>query len=50
MAEFDLSKVKVINRFFSNVEKVLSLTKQRRLRYCASKSVQPFRLYPCLRA
>ena len=27
-----------------------SLTKRRRLRYCASKSVQSFRLYPCQRA
>ena len=41
MAEFDLLKVKVINRFFSNIEKAPPLTKWRRLRYCASKSVQP---------
>ena len=50
MAEFDLLKVKVINQFFSIIEKALPLTKRHRLRYCASKSVQPFRLYPCLRA
>ena len=35
---------------FSNIEKALPLTKRRRLRYCASKSVQPFRLCACLRA
>ena len=50
MADFDLLKVKVKNRFFSNIEKAPPLTKRRRLRYCASKSVQPFRLYACLRA
>ena len=50
MADFDLLKVKVKFRFFSIIEKAPPLTKQRRLRYCASKSVQPFRLYPCQRA
>ena len=39
MADFDLLKVKVKNRFFSNIEKAPPLTKRRRLRYCASKSV-----------
>ena len=50
MADFDLLKVKVKNRFISIIEKAPPLTKRRRLRYCASKSVQPFRLYACLRA
>ena len=50
MADFDLLKVKVKFRFFSVIEKAPPLTKRRRLRYCASKSVQPFRLYPCQRA
>ena len=45
MADFDLLKVKVKNRFFSIKEKAPPLTKRRRLRYCVSKSVQPFRLY-----
>ena len=44
MADFDLLKVKVNNRFLSNIEKAPPLTKRRRLRYSASKSVQPFRL------
>ena len=44
MADFDLLKVKVKNRFLSNIEKAPPLTKRHRLRYCASKSVQPFRL------
>ena len=35
---------------FSIIEKAPPLTKRRRLRYCASKSVQRFRLYPCQRA
>ena len=35
---------------FSFIEKAPPLTKRCRLRYCASKSVQPFRLYPCQRA
>ena len=35
---------------FFIIEKAPSLTKRRRLRYCASKSVQPFRLCACLRA
>ena len=35
---------------FLYYRKAPSLTKRRRLRYCASKSVQPFRLYACLRA
>ena len=48
--DFDLLKVKVKNRFFSNIEKAPPLTRRRRLSYCASKSVQPFRLYACLRA
>ena len=50
MADFDLLKVKVKFRFFSNIKTAPSLTKRRRLRYCASKSVQPFRLCACLRA
>ena len=50
MSEFDLLKVKVMSRFFSIIEKAPLLTKRRRLIYCASKSVQPFRLYPCQRA
>ena len=50
MADFDLLKVKVKDRFFSIIKKAPSLTKRRRLRYCASKSVQPFRLCACLRA
>ena len=50
MADFDLLKVKVKLRFFSIIEKAPPLTNRRRLRYCASKSVQPFRLYPCQRA
>ena len=43
MADFDLLKVKVKNRFFSIIEKAPPLTKRRRLRYCASKSVQPLK-------
>ena len=39
MADFDLLKVKVKDRFFSVIEKERPLTKRRRLRYCASKSV-----------
>ena len=35
---------------FSVIEKDHPLTNWRRLRYCASKSVQPFRLCACLRA
>ena len=35
---------------FSIIEKAPPLTKRRRLRYCASKSVQPFWLGACLRA
>ena len=50
MADFDLLKVKVKYRFFYNIKKAPSLTKRRLLRYCASKSVQPFRLYACLGA
>ena len=50
MAGFDLLKVKVKNRFYSIIEKAPTQTKRRSLRYCASKSVQPFRLYPCQRA
>ena len=50
MADFDILKVKVKNRFFSIIEKAPCLIKRRRLRYCASKSVQPFRLLACLRA
>ena len=50
MADFDLLKVKVKILFFSNIEKAPPLTKRRCLRYCASKSVQPFRLCACLRA
>ena len=50
MADFDLLKVKVKNRFFSITDRVPPFTKRRRLRYCASKSVQPFRLCACLRA
>ena len=47
MADFPLLKVNVKNRFFSIVKNAPPLTKRRRLRYCASKSVQPCRLYPC---
>ena len=36
MADFDLLKVKVKNRFFSIIEKAIPLTKRRRLRYSAS--------------
>ena len=50
MVDFDLLKVMVKNRFLSNIEKAPPLTKRRGLRYCALKSVQPFRLYACLRA
>ena len=46
MADFDLFKVKVIDRYFSFLEKGLTLTKRRRLAYCVSKSVQPFWLHP----
>ena len=38
MADFDLLKVKVIDRYISFLEKGLTLTKRRRLTYCASKS------------
>ena len=41
MADFDLLKVKVWDRFFSYIERAPPLTKRRCLRYCASKSVQP---------
>ena len=50
IADFDLLKVKVKFRFLSIIEKAPPLTKPRQLRYCASQSVQPFRLYPCQRA
>ena len=50
MADFDLLKVKVEDRFCSNIEKAPPLTKRRLLRYCASKSVWPFKLCTCLRA
>ena len=40
MADFDFLKVKVKFRFLSIIEKAPPLTKRRRLRYCASKSVQ----------
>ena len=40
MTDFDLLKVKVKNRFFSIIGKAPPLTKRRRSRYCASKSVQ----------
>ena len=50
MADFDLLKVKVKFRFCSNIQKAPPLTNRRRLRYCASKSVQPSRLCACLRA
>ena len=46
MADFDLFKVKVIDRCFSFLEKGLTLTKRRRMTYCVSKSVQPFWLHP----
>ena len=42
MLEFDRLKIKVMNQFFSMIEKALS-RQRRRLRYCAWKSVQPFR-------
>ena len=50
MADFDLFKVKVIDRYFSLLKKGLTLTKRRRMTYCASKSVQPFWLHPHQRA
>ena len=51
MADFDLLKVKVKFRFcILAYEKAPPLTKRRRLRYCASKSVQPFWLCACQRA
>ena len=43
MADFDLFKVKVIDRYISFLEKGLTLTKRRRMTYRASKSVEPFR-------
>ena len=43
MADFDLLKIKVKFRFFSVIENAPPLTKPRRLRYCASKSVQPLK-------
>ena len=43
MADFDFFNVKVIDRYFSFLEKRLILTKRRRMTFCASKSVQPFR-------
>ena len=50
MADFDLFKVKVIDRYFSFLGKGLTLTNRRRMTYCASKSVQPFWLHPHQRA
>ena len=50
MADVDLFKVKVIDRYFSFLEKGLNLTKRRRMTYCAFKSVQPFWLHPHQRA
>ena len=50
MAEFDLFKVNVINRYSSFLEKGLTLAKRRRLTYRASKSVKPFWLHPHQRA
>ena len=50
MADFDLFKVEVIDRYFSFLENGLTLTKRRRMTYCASKSVQPFWLHPHQRA
>ena len=43
MADFDRLKVKVKTQesIFSIMEKAPPFTKRRRLRYCASKSVQP---------
>ena len=38
MADFDLLKVKVKNRFFSIIEKAPPLTKRRRLRYIAHQN------------
>ena len=46
----NFEEVKVKNRFFTIIKRHLLLTKRRRLRYCASKLVQLFRLYPCQRA
>ena len=46
MADFDLLKVKVEFRFFFILGKAPPLTKQRRLKYRASKSVQPFMAVP----
>ena len=42
MPEFDLFKVKVIDRYSLFIEKGLTLAKRRRFRYRASKSVLPF--------
>ena len=50
MADFDLFKVKVIDRYFLFLEYGLTLTKRRRLTYRASKSVKPFWLHPHQRA
>ena len=50
MADFDLFKVKVFDRYISFLKKGLTLTKRRRMTYCASKSVQPFWLHPHQRA
>ena len=50
MADFDLFKVKVFDRYFPFLEKGLTLAKRRRMTYCASKSVQPFWLQPHQRA
>ena len=50
MADFDLFKGQGQESIFSIIEKAPPLTKRRRLGYCASKSVQPFKLYACLRA
>ena len=46
MADFDLFKVKVNDRYFLFSEKGRTCIKRRRLTYCASKSVQPFWLHP----
>ena len=42
MADFDLFKVKIIDRYFSILEKGLTLTKRRRMTYCASNRFSRF--------
>ena len=50
MADFDLFKIKVIDRYSLFLEKGLILANRRRLTYSASKSIQSFWLHPHQRA